>query len=197
MSKPDEYVRTFIAVEVPDEVKARMRDVQAELKKSGADVGWVRPEGIHLTLKFLGDFPAARVAELAVELDRALADIGPFSLTVAGTGVFPTIRSPRVVWLGVYGDLGPLKVACGRVEAVCETFGFAREGRAFTPHLTLGRVKSQHGRDGLAGLVKQFETFEAGSFRVSSVSVMKSELRPSGAVYTEMAGIKLKGEHNG
>ena len=194
MPRPDETVRTFIAVEIPAEVKAGMRDVQAELRKSGADVGWVRADGIHLTLKFLGGIEAGRVSNIAAGLADALRDTGPFTLTAAGTGVFPNLRSPRVVWLGVHGDLGALQAVYEAVVSVCEGFGFEREDRAFSPHLTLGRVKSHKGVAALSQLIKQYEDFEAGSFIASSVSVMKSELKPSGAVYTEMARIQLKGE---
>ena len=189
-----QIIRTFIAVEIPDGIKAAMRDIQSDLRKSGADVGWARPEGVHLTLKFLGDVEADAIPRLAAELGVALSGMRPFTLSVGGTGVFPTPKSPRVVWLGLGGDMDALGAAQKAVEAVCGGFGFKPEDRPFRPHLTLGRVKSAKGRDALIKALALHENAELGTFTAGSVSVMKSELKPSGAVYTEMHKINLPKE---
>jgi 2'-5' RNA ligase len=191
--KEKELIRAFIAIEIPDEIKARMVDIQADLKKSGAQVGWVRPEGVHLTLKFLGDVEAGLIDKLGKAIVSAVRDIKPFTLEAKGIGVFPSARAPRVVWLGLAGELDALSSLYERVEAAAEGLGFKREDRPFKPHLTLGRVKSPGGRDALMRLVSGHEKAELGSFTADSVSVMNSELKPAGAVYTEMRRIPLAG----
>ena len=107
-SEKENIVRAFIAVEIPDVIKAAMREVQDGLRKSGADVGWVRPEGVHLTLKFLGPVEAGRIRGLAAALERAVGGVKSFPLKAKGIGVFPSARAPRVVWLGLEGDMGAL-----------------------------------------------------------------------------------------
>jgi len=186
-----ELIRTFIAIEIPDDVKSKMREVQDVLRKSGADVGWVRPEGVHLTLKFLGNVEAGRIGELMASVSAAVSGTGPFELIVGGIGVFPNERSLRVVWLGLGGGMDALASLYEKVEAVCETLGFKRESRPFRPHLTLGRVKSPRGRERLIRAVAELEKIEAGRFTAGAVSVMKSELRPTGAVYTELGRTEL------
>jgi 2'-5' RNA ligase len=187
MPKDDrELVRTFVAIEIPEAVKAAMDDVQAVLRKTGADVGWVRPSGIHLTLKFLGGIEAGRVEELKESVGSAVRGHGPFALDVSGVGVFPNARAPRVVWMGVGGDLPALAALYEMVETACESIGFRREDRPFKPHLTLGRVKSPGGRNRLMDAITGLDKATAGTFTADAVSIMKSELRPTGAVYTEM-----------
>jgi RNA 2',3'-cyclic 3'-phosphodiesterase len=186
-----EFIRTFIAIEIPESIKAKMAEIQAALRKSGADVGWTRPEGIHLTLKFLGPVEAGMVEDISDALEAALGGEKAFSLEVTGIGVFPSPRAPRVIWIGLGGELDAAKSLYEKVESVCEGFEFAREKRAFTPHLTLGRVRSHKGVGALMKEAEKYEKVELGSFTASSVSVMKSELKPSGAVYTEMRQIKF------
>ena len=188
----NEIVRTFIAVEIPAEIKAAMMDVQGALRRSGADVGWVRPEGIHLTLKFLGPVEARRIEGLSEAVGAAAGGIGPFTLLVKGIGVFPTPKAPRVVWLGLEGETDRLAGLYERVESACVALGFKPENRPFKPHLTLGRVKSPGGRGALMRAVSGMENTELGGIPVGAVSVMRSDLKPTGAVYTEMRRIALQ-----
>ncbi len=185
-------MRTFIAIEMTSDIKAGMKELQDKLRASGADVAWTRPDGVHLTLKFLGEVDAATVDSLGAALEEAVKGTAPFTLDVRGTGVFPTPKSPRVVWLGLEGGIEALAALYEKVEAVCERLGFRREGRPFKPHVTLGRVKSLRGRESLMKALAGFEKVELGTIEADVVSVMKSELRPSGAVYTEMRRIELK-----
>src|SRR5512143_3510042 len=140
-----EFIRTFIAIEIPDSIKAAMADVQKELRKTGADVGWTRPEGVHLTLKFLGPVEAELIPKLAAAVETAIKDEAPLAVEVKGTGVFPSARAPRVVWLGLGGDINVLAGIARKVDAACEGLGFKPDGRPFKPHLTLGRVRSPKG----------------------------------------------------
>jgi len=186
-----DIIRTFIAVEIPDDIKAAMKEVQGTLRKTVAEVGWVRPEGVHLTLKFLGGIGADIIPDLGAAVEAAVGGVAPFQLSVRGVGVFPTPKAPRVVWLGVEGELDRLAELYECVEGACEGLGFKREDRPFKPHLTLGRVKSPKGRGALVNALTEFEGVELGAINVESVSVMKSELRPSGAIYTEMRRISM------
>jgi RNA 2',3'-cyclic 3'-phosphodiesterase len=190
--KQQDIIRTFIAIEIPDEVKAKMREVQDTLRKSGADVGWARPEGVHLTLKFLGNVEAGLIEQLCDAVAGAVSGTGPFELSVGGIGVFPNERAPRVVWLGLGGGLDTLAALYEKIEAACEVLGFKREARPFRPHLTLGRVKSPKGRERLMRSIAELEKVEVGGFTAVAVSVMKSELKPSGAVYTELGRAQLR-----
>ncbi len=185
------FIRTFIAIELPPEIKEAMAGVQAELRKSDADVGWVRPEGVHLTLKFLGDVEEKKVAELGDALAEGLKGETPFILQAKGVGTFPTPRAPRVVWLGVEGEVTRLSALAKTVEEICANLKFPKEDRPFKAHLTLGRVKSPGGRGALVKMLENFKDADLGEFKADAVSVMKSELQRSGAVYTEMRRIVL------
>ena len=165
--------------------------MQAELRKSDADVGWVRPEGVHLTLKFLGDVEEKKVAELGDALREGLKGETPFILQAKGIGTFPTPRAPRVVWLGVEGEVTRLSALAKTVEEICANLKFPKEDRPFKAHLTLGRVKSPRGRGALVKMLENFKDADLGEFRADAVSVMKSELQRTGAVYTEMRRINF------
>jgi 2'-5' RNA ligase len=187
-----ELIRTFIAIEIPDGIKAAMAEVQGALRKTGADVGWTRPEGVHLTLKFLGPVEAQLIPKLSAAVEAITKGEAPLTVDVKGTGVFPNARAPRVVWLGLGGDIDALAELARKVDAACEGLGFKPEGRPFKPHLTLGRIKSTKGSKALMDALKSFENVELGGFKAESISIMKSELKPSGAVYTQLQEIKFK-----
>ena len=186
-------IRTFIAIEIPDGIKTAMADVQRELRKTGADVGWTRPEGVHITLKFLGPVEAVLMTKLAAVAEAAVKGEAPLAIEVKGTGVFPNARAPKVVWLGLGGDIGALAELARKIDAACEGIGFEPEGRPFKPHLTIGRVKSSKGVKALMDALKSFENVELGGFKADLVSLMKSELKPSGAVYTQLHEIRFRG----
>jgi 2'-5' RNA ligase len=125
-------MRTFIAIEIPEETKKAMAEVQARLKDSGAEANWTRPEGIHLTLKFLGEVPEENAGEIAAALAQAVEGRGRFRLTVAGTGVFPNEKNPRVVWVGI-SESSTSSGASACVEEQMIRLGFQQEDRRFTP----------------------------------------------------------------
>ena len=184
-------MRTFIAIEIPEETKRAMAEVQARLKVSGAEASWTRPEGIHLTLKFLGEVPEERVGEITTALVQAVEGRGKFRLPVAGIGVFPNEKNPRVIWVGVSGALDKLMGLQLRVEEQMVRLGFPQEDRRFTPHLTLGRVKHLLLRRSWGRALESVRDVDLPGFEVASVSLMKSELQPTGAVYTEIGKAEL------
>ena len=185
-------MRTFIAIEIPEEIKKEMAKVQDELKRSGADAGWTRPEGIHLTLKFLGEVPEAKIEEIKNALVQAAEATSRFRLKITGAGAFPNPKNPRVVWLGVSGDIDKLSALQGSVEESMTAMGFDREERAFSPHLTLARIKYLRPRYSWQTAIDSIKDIKLAEFDVDHVSLMKSDIKPSGAVYTEIGRARLK-----
>ena len=190
-----EQIRAFIAVELPPAVREAVESVVRELRSGiGDGVRWVRPEGVHLTLKFLGDIDAGSVPAVSRAMAQCAASAAPFDLFLEGVGVFPNARRPRVIWIGLGGALEPLLALQHSIDRELEGLGFARERRPFTPHLTLGRV-----RDGvLASQVRGVSEAVAATtverraeLSVREVSLMQSDLRPSGAVYTRLYAAEL------
>ncbi len=182
-------IRSFIAVDLEASVLLALRNVQDQLRRAGGDVRWVRPEGLHVTLKFLGPVQAQRIEEIHAAVAAAVRDQPPLTLQVCGLGAFPNLRRPRVLWAGLEGDdLGAL---ARRVDDALVRLGFAAEPRAFSPHVTLARVNTLKG---WGTLEKQIETHGADHFGVSTVAavhIYRSVLQPGGSVYTLLRTIPL------
>jgi 2'-5' RNA ligase len=191
-----ETVRSFVAIELPAPILARLGALQARLREDVPPglVRWVRPEGIHLTLKFLGDVPVAQIEALAGALQEACAPHDGFAFRIAGLGCFPNPRRPRVIWVGVEEPGGVLAQLQRDVERALNPLGYPPEGRAYSPHLTLGRVKGR-GREALEalGAYVSRSAVTVGQVQAFAVHLMRSDLRPSGAVYTELAVAPLAG----
>ncbi|MFA5118895.1 MAG: RNA 2',3'-cyclic phosphodiesterase [Candidatus Omnitrophota bacterium] len=179
-------MRAFIAIEITAEIKGFLAGLQKELRKSNADISWVKPNNIHITMRFLGEIQPAQQNILAEILDTALRRHSPFKLRVSSLGAFPNTKSPRVIWTGI--DLGTeqLQKISGELEAAIHTAGFPGEERPFTAHLTLGRTKSSLNRSLLAKIIgdlnQRFEE-EKPEMTVSKVTLFKSTLTPGGPVY--------------
>jgi len=190
-----ETVRTFIAIELDPALRAALGDLVAELKRAPlARLGrWVDPFGIHLTLKFLGSVPTSRLPQLRQALHRAARTVEPFQLTLVGLGTF-TPRQPRVIWVGVHEPSGALERLQCAVERETGAMGFPPENRPFSPHLTLARVREQASsreRADLGAWIRAQGAGELGTMRVDEISLMRSELRPSGALYTRLEAAPL------
>ncbi len=184
-------MRLFIAIEIPEGIKREMSAIQEQLRKSGADAGWTRPEGIHLTLKFLGEVAEEKVPDIKAAMTEAVQGAVGFRLEVAGAGAFPNSKSPRVLWLGVRGDIERLAALQSSVEGAMVKVGFDPEDRTFSPHLTLARIKYLPRRFSWQQVIEGIRDTKLGGIDVAAVSLMKSELRPSGAVYTEIEKVQL------
>jgi 2'-5' RNA ligase len=184
-------MRLFIAIEIPAEIKTAMAEIQQGLKNSGVDASWTRAEGIHLTLKFLGEVPEDRIPEIMDGLRSAVEGFGGFRLEVSGTGTFPNAKNARVVWVGLSGKIDALHVLQAAVEAAMIKNGFEQESKKFTPHLTLGRIKYIRSRDAWLTALDRIKNVTLPGFDVRAVSLMKSELKREGATYTEMGKIAL------
>jgi len=155
-------------------------------------VRWSRPEQLHLTLKFLGDVAADRVTGLKVALGNACEGHAQFQLALENVGCFPNLRNPRVIWIGVSGDVDKLQELRRRVDAQTRDFGEHSEGRDFQPHLTIGRVKAEPRRAKAVGdAVEQTRVGTLGEWTVCEVELIQSELLPQGACYTQLSAVRL------
>ena len=189
-----EQVRSFIAVELPGEIKLAITRLQAKLKSGQFPVKWVDPCSIHLTLKFLGNIAAGRINEITGAMEEAAREISPFSLEVKGLGVFPNLRRVQVVWVGVSGEVDLLRQLQQRIESKLAPLGFAPESRPFTPHLTLARLRDRASldeRQRFGQLIAASGFEEIYSFSVGSLDLMKSQLTREGAVYSRISSVNL------
>jgi len=186
-------VRAFLAIDLPENLKPGLALYQQELKKSGADVRWAPVGNIHLTLKFFGNVTEAQAAAIAAAAQEVAASQVPFHLKVTGAGAFPAINSPRVVWLGLDGDLAALGQLFRRLEKAFQQLGHPPEDRVFHPHLTLGRVKSPQGRPGLTKALKELPAPNWPPFQIKELVLYRSVLSPHGSTYTPLKVIPLGG----
>jgi len=172
----------------------KIEEVQEDLKLSQADVRWVNPEKIHLTLKFFGNIDESRIEPIVKSIEGPIQNTSPFSLKVRGVGAFPHLKNPRVIWMGLVDGKEVLVHIQKQLERELEKIGFEPEERAFHPHLTLGRMKSNKGRSELVGRMERRKEEEFGDFGVERVILFKSDLRPTGPIYTHLRELKLGNE---
>lgn len=185
-------MRCFIAAELSETVQAVLRDIEQEMKKTGADIRWVRPENIHLTLKFLGDIEGKNTGKIIEKIKGICGRYAQFTIRLSGMGVFPGEKSPRVVWVGIKGNDTLAGLQDG-IDMAMEEMGFEREGRGFTAHLTLGRMRSSRGREHIVRAVRMYEGVNLGEMDITFISLMRSDLHPEGARYTSIARVPLGG----
>ena len=192
-----ESVRAFIAIHIPSEGQLLLETTIGRLQADGlAGVRWVRPKGIHLTLKFLGDIPMETVDPVLRALAGAVDECVPFRLALEGAGVFPNLQSARVIWAGVGGELGALAALHSGIEEAMAGVGFGRETRPFSPHLTLGRVREGTPRLERATLEKALAEASPQvevSWEVEAINLMQSTLLQSGARYDVLGSQQLGG----
>jgi 2'-5' RNA ligase len=192
-----EVVRAFIAAQIDDELREGLRLTIEELKKSDPYVRWIRPENLHVTLKFLGDVETDKIDAITSEMRNTAAAEQPFGLAVSGIGVIPNPRYPRVIYTNLMDDGQKLKNLSKRLDEAMARLGFQPEERDFLPHLTLGRVKSFKAKSILIMKIREFHKRQIGRLDVGSIHLIKSELKPAGAIYTEIAKAALGSEGRG
>lgn len=184
-------IRSFLAIELPEAIRRKIEEVQKDLKLSHADVRWVSPEKIHLTLKFFGSIDESRIDPIVKSIGGPTQTSSPFSLAVRGMGAFPHLKNPRVIWMGLVDEKEILPSFQRELEKELRKIGFESEDRPFHPHLTLGRMKSNQGRDELIGRMEKYREEQFGDFQVEKVVLLKSDLRPSGPIYTPLKELRL------
>ena len=184
-------IRTFIAMEIPGTIISKIRELQDGIKTYGFKIRWVRAENIHLTLKFLGDVEEITINEIAKAVAETVEGYSPISLQAKGIGVFPGIKRPRVLWVGLAGQLEALVRLQQTLDENLVALGFSREERIFKGHLTMGRIKDRIDVKKLGDALMTFRNFESETFTAGQLILFKSELKPSGAVYTRLASASL------
>jgi 2'-5' RNA ligase len=185
-------IRCFIALELSDEIRSELSRMIDILKRSDADVKWMKPGSIHLTLKFLGYVDEEKIPVISGRLKDIASGAKPFDVTLGGIGVFPKWEYVKVLWVGLDDRADRVKELAGRTEDIMSSEGFEREERAFSPHLTLGRVRTAKRKKELKELADSIKVNPSSS-RISKVVLFKSELTPHGAIYTELASAGLTG----
>lgn len=186
-------IRAFIAVALEPQVIAEIAEAIDRLKSEIAGVRWVQSSHFHLTLKFLGDIDEARIEPIGAALNRELRLFPRCTINAKGLGVFPDLKRPRVLWVGLAGS--QLVSLALRVESALEPLGFAPETRTFTPHLTIGRWRqTDRAPRSLVRQLEQWQTYDFGTSKVENVKLIQSVLKPEGAKYFELAAVPLSDE---
>lgn len=192
-----EEIRAFIAIELSPEIVAALSALQDTFRPNDHPyVKWVDPHGVHLTLKFLGNVRRTQIRDIEDAMSRASKGVAPFRLELGDLGAFPNLGRPRVLWVAMSGDLEPLTALQEGIEQSLVPLGFAREGRAFTPHLTLGRLRERAApeeRRRIGQLVRSADPPAPKAMQAQEVSLMRSTLTPHGAQYSRLASIRLTG----
>lgn len=185
-----ESIRAFIALELPSEVKDILSELLDKIRPGQERVvKWVDPKGIHLTLKFLGDISPEKISALNQAIETEAAEAKLCMLELQGLGAFPNLRSPRVVWVGVGGDVPNVVKLQKQLDQALVPLGFSPEAKDFSPHLTLGRVRDQASsreRGDLGRLLSSMQVKDQLAFRVDRINLMKSTLMPGGPIYERL-----------
>jgi 2'-5' RNA ligase len=182
-------VRTFIAIELPQEVREYLESRQTDLASAGGDVKWVRPDDIHLTLAFLGNVPVEEIAAVAAAVRGAAAGMEPIRLRAGGAGCFPPRGRPRVVWIGIEEPTGALARLQGAVARATERFAEKPERREYKAHLTVGRVRGGRGAEELSEAVAALADAEGPEFEAAEVVIFESVLAREGPTYMPLASV--------
>jgi 2'-5' RNA ligase len=180
--------RVFIAVDIP--VFPKILEFEKDIRNSGADVKLVEPENIHITLKFLGDTEEELIDKIEEVIKESCENIKPFNINLKSSGVFPNQNYIKVVWIGIENNENLGKISSSIDEGTSK-FGFEKEKRKFSAHLTIGRAKSAKNKDRLLQIINKYRDVEFGNIDVKSIELKKSELTPKGPIYTTLKEVKL------
>lgn len=187
-----ENIRAFIAIELSPEIKDELLKAQTGLKTSNADVKWVKPKSMHLTLKFLGHITQESIENVKKILDKASSRYKPFEASLFNIGGFPKLEYPRVIWVGIDKGCSQIEAIAKDIEEELSLMGFEKEKRPFTAHLTLGRVRSSKGRKELVSKIKALDFKPSASCTIDKIILFQSTLTPQGPIYTPLHESKLK-----
>ncbi len=195
MSRAEETLRAFVAIRVSPAavsvLEEAIRVLEAQLPR---EVRWVNPDGIHLTLKFLGNIAPHQARDVLDVMGRSAAAVEPFSIGLSDLGMFPNPKRPRVVWAGIRGEVDPLQKLQAGLERGAWELGLSKETRPFSPHLTLGRVREQASESAHRSTGAVISATPLGAsepWRVEAVHLIRSRLGPGGAKYCELGSARL------
>ena len=192
MARAQGTLRAFLAVEVPGDVRSALRKVTKRLRNAPAKVSWVKPENLHLTLRFLGEVEPSLLDDFCEGLAPRLASIEAFGLRVRNVGAFPKLSRPSVIWAGVDDPTGRLIEAQAIAEEAAQRLGLEEDGRGFTPHITLGRVRAARPSQELIDSIRCEKEFEGGEFMARAVSLFSSDLTAQGANHHRLLELPFK-----
>lgn len=184
-------IRSFISINLDEILKKEIDNLLMDFKKYNFDVKWVPAKNLHITLKFLGHIPEKTIEKVKERLYNIVSSFKPFRLRFNGIGFFPDRKRPRVIWIDI-SDSDVLKILQETIEEKLKEIGFAKEERGFSPHLTIGRIRSLRDRERLIELIETIKDREFGIIDVDRVFLMKSDLRPGGAQYSVIAEFPFK-----
>lgn len=186
-------LRTFVAINIPAHIRQELGRVQDLFRHADIAVRWIRPEGLHVTLKFLGEVEEERIPEIRGVMVEAARGASPFTLEITEVDAFPNARYPRIIWIGLEDASGELQRLQVKLEKGFRKLGFEPEERDYTPHLTMGRVAVSRGRGQLIRLLHTEKRRHGEIFEVSAVDLMRSTLKPTGAEYSLLESVPLGG----
>ncbi len=184
-------IRTFIALELPEDLKKVFSILQQRLREYTDCVRWVKPEHIHLTLKFLGSIDEELVEPISRILENISKKQSSFSMHIAGIGAFPNTRNPKVIWVGIQSSQDSLTKFQTTLEDALSVFGLPREKRPYAPHLTLGRVRDYRGKRDLEAVIEKFQHEDMGVYTADKVIFYRSDLKPTGPIYSALKTLQL------
>jgi 2'-5' RNA ligase len=186
-------IRTFACIEIDGDLRKKMSQVSAKLSSAGADVKWVGENNLHLTLKFLGNVDDTQIPKVADAVKRIAGQYEPFEFTIGGVGTFPEGGMPRVIWIGLDEPTRKLEKMYYALDEALSPFAEKAEHRTFSPHITIGRVNSSRGREGLLKAIDENRDADIGVQAVEEITVMMSELTREGPLYTPLSKAALSG----
>jgi 2'-5' RNA ligase len=190
-------IRSFVSVELPSEIRdlleSRQSDLRTAMGRAAQSVRWTRPDSVHLTLQFLGDIPSSSTSQIATAIAEACSHARPLILSLGHTGAFPNLNRPRVIWIGLEGDIDPLRALAASISHHLKPLGF-KPDKPFQPHITLARIRETARPDELHAISHTLTSTTnlptpSPPFTAQSVSLMQSHLQPGGSVYTQLANI--------
>lgn len=185
-------MRLFCAINIVNELKANISNLQTKLRNSGADVKWVEPVNLHLTIKFFGEVKEEKIELISCVGEQVCAQHDRIKIEIAGLGAFPDLKNPRVIWLGISRGSEQIKLLAQKIDEGLATIGFAKESRPFSVHLTLGRTRSNCGKEKLVATINGFKEQKLGGQEIEKVDLMQSILQPQGPVYKVVKNWSLK-----
>ncbi|MDQ1330331.1 MAG: 2,3-cyclic 3-phosphodiesterase [Thermodesulfobacteriota bacterium] len=187
----DLTMRAFIALRLPENILSSINKIQEDLKRYRLPVRWVRPGHIHLTLKFFGDISESDIKNIKIAIDACAGNCPPVTLSAKGIGVFQSVSRPRVIWVGLSGQVPMLSTLQDALEKMLEKSGFKKEERPFKGHLTIGRFKERVNSEKLIEAMRTHKDFNTDIFEAGEIILFKSDLLPAGPVYTELLKVPL------
>lgn len=191
MSRP---LRSFIALDASLEVAGRAKIAVDRLRTADADVKWIDPDHLHITLKFLGGVPMMEIDAVCRAVDEAVRELPPFEIELSGVGAFPSSARPRTIWLGLTRGAESVAALADAVDAGLAPLGFPKEPRAYRPHLTLGRVRrASAASDRLPPVIEELADFDAGTIYADAAVIYSSELARKGPKYSAIDHAELRG----